>query len=427
MKFNYKRLSTILTTLAISATVFAGNGINSPYSRFGLGILSDQSLAVNRQMGGLGYALRDSRYINLLNPASIAYVDTLTMLFEAGFSLQNVNFKEGSKKINAHNASFDYIAMEFRLRKGLGMSFGFMPYSNVGYTFGNRNNAGSNNNGLNASNSNNYYGTGGIYQPFVAIGWQPLNNFSLGVMASYIYGDIAHTAATTFDDTSIRSTARYYTMDISSYKLDFGLQYGTKVGSKNYLTLGAVYSLGHDLNANAQLIEQTTLSGVVHSSDTASLNNSFKLPHTFGVGAVYSIGNKWRVGADYTLQQWGTSDFFGSETGSGVDRSKVSVGAEFSPGKIYGNMFQRMSYRAGAYYSQPYTQVNGKKGCDEYGVSAGFSIPIVNKYNNRSHLHISGQFIHLEPKSAGMISENYLRVNIGITFNEGWFTKMKVD
>lgn len=427
MANNYKKLLSILTTLFITASIFAGNGINSPYSRFGLGILCDQSFGVNRQMGGLGYALRDSRYINLMNPASIAYVDTLTMLFEAGFSLQNVNFKEGSNKINARNASFDYIAMEFRLHKGLGMSFGFLPYSNVGYSFGSRNAIESNNNGLSASSSNSYNGTGGIYQPYIALGWQPQKNLSVGIMASYIYGDISHTAATLFDDTSIRSTSRYYTMDISNYKLDFGLQYYTKVGRKNGLTLGVVYSLGHDLKADARMIEQTTLSGVVHSSDTTNLHNSFKLPHTFGFGAVYAIGNKWKVGADYTLQQWGTSDFFGSDTGKGIDRSKVSLGAEFAPGKLYGNLFQRMSYRAGAYYAQPYTEVNGKKGCEEYGVSAGFSIPIVNKHNNRSHLHISGQFIHLEPKSSGMISENYLRINIGITFNEGWFTKMKVD
>ena len=87
-----------------------------------------------------------------------------------------------------------------------------------------------------------------------------------------------------------------------------------------------------------------------------------------------------------------------------------------------------MSYRAGAYYAQPYTEINGKKGCEEYGVSAGFSIPFYNRNNKNSHatLHISGQYIHLEPKSQGMISENYLRINIGITFNESWFMKMKI-
>ena len=99
-----KKLLTILALFMLFTGISADNGINSPYSRFGMGILSDQNLAINRQMGGLGYAMYDNRYINLLNPAAIAHVDTLTMLFEAGFSLQNVNFKENSKKINAHNA-----------------------------------------------------------------------------------------------------------------------------------------------------------------------------------------------------------------------------------------------------------------------------------------------------------------------------------
>ena len=87
-----------------------------------------------------------------------------------------------------------------------------------------------------------------------------------------------------------------------------------------------------------------------------------------------------------------------------------------------------MSYRAGLYYAQPYTKINGMEGCDEYGVSAGVSIPLYNNNNNYSHgtLHISGQFIHLEPRSAGMITENYLRINIGITFNESWFMKLRV-
>ena len=87
-----------------------------------------------------------------------------------------------------------------------------------------------------------------------------------------------------------------------------------------------------------------------------------------------------------------------------------------------------IEYRAGAYYAQPYTKIKGENGCDEYGVSAGISLPFYNSNNRYSHatLHISGEFAHLEPKTAGMIAENYLRINIGITFNESWFMKMKV-
>ena len=125
----YKRLLFTVLALLTAYISQAENGINSPYSRFGLGPLSDQNLAVNRQMGGLGYALRDNSYINLLNPAAMSAADSTTMIFEGGFSLQNGNFKENGIKINAKNASFDYLAMSFRLRRNLGIALGMLHYS----------------------------------------------------------------------------------------------------------------------------------------------------------------------------------------------------------------------------------------------------------------------------------------------------------
>ncbi len=393
---------------------FADNGSNSPYSRYGVGLLSDQSLGINRQMGGLGYGLRSHSYINILNPASFAQADTLTMLFEAGFSMQNVNFKEGDRQINAKNASFDYIAVQFRIRKNLGMSAGFLPYSTVGYSFSN-----VSNNGTNEVSTNIYSGAGGIYQPYIGLGWQPAKWLSVGVMGSYIYGDITHQVGIDFANSTDRSKS--YGVSLKTYKVDFGMQYATKLGSKNEIVLGATYSLGHDMNADAQIVEATA-----DSTSTKKIDGGFKLPHTYGFGFTYTYNERFKIGADYTLQQWSTSSFFGID--KGVDRSKISIGAEYAPGRLSSNIFKMITYRAGAYYAQPYTELNGKKGCEEYGVSAGLSLPFLNNNNRNSHatLHLSGQFIHMEPKSAGMIAENYFRINLGITFNESWFIKLKV-
>ena len=52
-----KKIFTLLIILLSFACANADNGSNSPYSRYGIGLLSDQSLGVNRQMGGLGYGL----------------------------------------------------------------------------------------------------------------------------------------------------------------------------------------------------------------------------------------------------------------------------------------------------------------------------------------------------------------------------------
>ena len=409
-----KRILTIILGLIAFTGIYADNGINSPYSRYGVGILSNQGLGISSQMGGLGYALKSNSYINTLNPASFSAADTLTMLFEAGMSLQNVNFKEGNKQINAKNASFDYLAMQFRVRKNLGMSIGFLPYSTVGYSFSTTSAPGEN-----EASTDTYSGSGGIYQPYLGIGWEPVKGLSIGASASYIYGDITHSVAIDFANSTDRS--RTYNVSLRSYKLDFGMQYLAKLASKHSVMLGATYSLGHSLNADASITEVTQ-----SSTNTTNVKDGFKLPHTYGVGLMYNYNDNWKFGADYTLQQWSTSSFFGRD--KGCDRSKVAVGAEYTPSKLTNNIFKMISYRGGAYYAQPYTQINGNKGCEEYGVSAGFSIPFINRNNKYSYatLHLSGQYIHMNPKSAGMIEENYLRINVGITFSEAWFTKMKV-
>ena len=47
----------------------------------------------------------------------------------------------------------------------------------------------------------------------------------------------------------------------------------------------------------------------------------------------------------------------------------------------------RVLYRVGASYATPYFKMNGVDGPKEISVSAGFGIPIMNAYNNRSMLH----------------------------------------
>ena len=394
----------------------ADNGINSPYSRYGIGILSDQSLGINRQMGGLGYALRSHSFINIKNPASFSTADTLTMLFETGFSMQNVNFREGGKRINARNASFDYIAIQFRLCKNLGLSAGFLPYSNVGYSC-----SSTEKKGTYEAHTETYNGAGGIYQPYLGIAWKPFSWFSAGVTGSYIYGDITHQIV--YEYTNSNSSSKTYDASISNYKVDFGVQFMAKLAAKHHLTLGATYSLGHNLNAKAT--KTLSVSGVAQDTTIAC---GFKLPNTYGGGFAYKYNDRLTIGADYTYQQWSTSTFMGDNTSVGCDRSIFSLGAELSPNQMSKNLFKMISYRAGIRYAQPYTKIDGKEGCDEYGISAGVSIPFYNNNNNYSHgtLHISGEFIHLRPRSAGLITENYLRINIGITFNESWFMKLRV-
>lgn len=173
-------------------------------------------------------------------------------------------------------------------------------------------------------------------------------------------------------------------------------------------------------------------------ADTASftVNNGLEIPTTFGAGLSWNHADKLKLGADFSYQKWGSLEFpvyrVVNETPSYEltdnyysDRYKVTFGGEFCNNWESRRFFDRVRFRAGVSYASSYYKVNGIDGPDEISASIGFGIPIINAYNNRSVLNISGQWVHSSAK--GLLTENTFRINIGITFNERWFMKWKVD
>ena len=419
----YKVLISACLVWMMAIEIAAQTSTNSPYTRYGFGQLSDQSFGNSQAMGGISYGLRNGLQVNASNPASYSAVDSLTFIFDAGMSLQNANFKEGNVKINAKNSSVDYIAMQFRLAKGLGFSAGFLPYSNVGYNMNKTNKVTTDEHGNTTAANQAYVGDGGLQQVYVGLGYQIFKGLSIGTNFSFLYGDITHTASTTFSNTNAYSSSRSHKIDVSDYKLDFGLQYTHKLKEKHVLNLGAIYSLGHELNSTGYEYVEKYSGNTVITQSVDTIKNAFALPHTFGLGATYVYDNKLTVGLDYTLQKWEDVKFFNKD-GAFQNRSKISVGAEYLPNPIGRSYFSNIRYRVGAYYSSPYAKIDGKDGNREYGVSFGFGLPL---FMSKSILNISGQYVKVAPKLKGMLEENYLRINIGLTFNEQWFMKWKVD
>lgn len=118
--------------LFVVHTSSAQSGTNSPYSQYGLGLLSDQTSGFNRGMNGLGIGFREHNQVNFINPASYSAMDSLMFLFDIGMSGQITNFEENGHKLNANNADFEYAVAGFRATENLGVSFGILPFTNVG-------------------------------------------------------------------------------------------------------------------------------------------------------------------------------------------------------------------------------------------------------------------------------------------------------
>ncbi len=410
----FKVLTLSLITL-LSFPALAENGMNSPYTRFGFGQLAGMETGTSKGMGGTGIGVHNNNQINLLNPASYAAVDTLTFLLDVGMSLSNTNLSEGSVKMNAANTTFDYLAMQFRLMPRLGFTLGFMPFSNIGYDFSESKTVSNDEEGE-ITTTNRYYGTGGLRKVTAGLGYMPFKGLSIGANFSYIYGEIYHYIYNQYSDTNINSYTKQYRADITTYDIDLGLQYQARFG-KSRFTVGATYRPGHTIDDNAYII--TTIS----SNDTVS-TTSLSIPTTYGAGISYTYDERLTIAADYSMQQYSTANFFGVQ---GINRHRASIGMEYIPEQLTRKLFRRARYRAGLHYATSHYTVDGKPGPTEYGATVGIGLPIMNRWNGKSIVNISGQYIHVRPNAPGMITENSLRLNIGLSFNETWFNKWKVQ
>ena len=416
----------------MAATVngaWAQGGTNSPYSQFGIGALSDQSQSMSRGMNGVGYGLRQGNNVNTLNPASYSGVDSLTMLFDMGVSGQFTHYEEGKLRRNASLASFEYVVGSFRAWKNVGVSFGLLPYSSVGYEYS----TSSRDQNL-GQLTESFTGSGGLHEVFLGFGWRLLKPLSIGVNAGYLWGSIDRSVLPDADATA-NSLRKNYSTSVSNYKLDIGAQWVQPIGRFDRLTLGAVVGLGHNLKNDAEMTIVST-NQLSNSSDTTALKltDAFELPMSFGVGAAYQHAGKLTLAADFTLDKWGdvkfptfTGNEYKLQSGLLKDRMKINVGLDWlpNPSQMGGRFLEHVHYRMGAGYATPYYYINGKEGPKELSVSAGFGIPIVNMHNNRSVLNISGQWVR--SSATDFVTENYFRINIGVTFNERWFMKWKVD
>lgn len=434
-----RQLSAVVVMAILSGSAYAQSGTNSPYSQYGLGILSDQTASFNRGMNGLGLGFHEHNQINFSNPASYSALDSLSFIFDAGVSGQISNFKEGGNRTNAKNADFEYVVAGFRAFKNLGVSFGLIPFTNVGYSYSVTQKVTDSNN---TTATNSYSGNGGIHQVYLGVGWQPLRGLSVGVNGSYIYGEYTKTVINSYSDSYANSLTKVYAAEVRNYKVDFGLQYTARLTKKDQLTLGLTYGLGHKIGGKPtmQVISNNTQTGVADTTSfpkAGQANLKLELPTTYGIGLMYDHNNAVKVGVDYNLQKWGSvkaptyenagtsaSDYT-MKSGFYKDRHKVTVGMDICPQEYGLTFLKRVHYRAGVSYATPYYNINGHDGPNEISASIGFGIPIANKWNNRSHLNVSCQWVRQSAKD--LITDNTFRINIGLTFNERWFAKWKVQ
>ena len=386
---------------------------STPYSKMGYGMLNDNVSSIQRSMGGVGYAMRGGRIINVMNPAAYADVDSLTFLWDVGIDLTNLWSTENDNKGYSFAGGLDYLTGHFKVAKGLGASFGLLPYSSVGYTYG-----GTIDNGTETRS-----GSGGFNQLFLGVGYAPIKNLSVGMNLAYLFGTTSNTTLISSSSTS------YFTrnMKLRDWNAQLGVQYSLPVAAnRDMITLGATFQPKKSFHGDTWGTSFDTQDSKVDTIGFTSMGGNYDQPASIGVGMSYRFGNKLTVEADYTYQNWSGAKYkpisgYEPQTMKFDDRWKMAAGLQFTPNKR-GSYVGAMSFRAGAFYTHDYLNYNGNNVRD-YGASIGFGFPAPS---SKTTVNLGLEWRHRESSPTKLITENYFNITLGINFNELWFWKNRI-
>jgi hypothetical protein len=379
-----------------------GNTTNSPYSRWGYGILSDHSIGAGHAMGGIGYGLQSPSQINVLNPASYAAIDSLTFLFDLGADFSISRMKEEGYTQKFYNGSIKNINLLFPVGKSFAFSAGFIPVSAVGYEYSK----------VEDNGRTDYSGTGGMLQVYGGLAYK-YKDFSVGMNVGYLFGSLEQYIVTSgvgnpnIDSIVIRPHDLTFTL---------GVQQKIRLNEKQSLILGLAYT------PKIQTTGKSVKSFWVGSNqEEYAVVSGYDLAQTTGVGASLLMQDRWLVGADIKWENWKDARFADAKNVLN-DRWRYGAGAEYTPDAKSRSFFKRTKYRIGSYYTNSY--ITTDKGCsyDEFGLSAGVALPVYGK----SLLHLSLDYVNIVPSIAHLLSENYFKVTLNYTFNETWFYKRRI-
>lgn len=409
----YKTITVLLLAMLMGYGVAQAQIVTTPYSKMGYGMLNDNVSSIQRSMGGVGYAMEGGRIINVMNPASYSDVDSLTFLWDVGIELSNLWSKENGNKGYNFGAGLDYLTGHFKVAKGLGASFGLLPYSSVGYTYG----------GKISGGSEVRSGSGGISQLFLGVGYEPVKNLSVGVNFAYLFGSSANTTLISSNSSS------YFTRNfkVRDWNAQVGVQYSLPLlKNRDRLTLGVTFQPKKSFHGHAWGTSYDTQDNKADTIGYTSMKGNYEQPYSIGMGVSYVMDHRLTLEADYTFQKWSNAKYtpipgIEAQDTKFDDRWKLALGMQYTPNRR-GSYFGAMSFRAGAFFTHDYMKFDTSN-LRDYGFSVGVGLPAPG---SKTTINLGVEWRHREATPVNLISENYLNITLGVNFNELWFWKSRI-
>lgn len=414
----------LLTVLLIFILLQTKGQYSSPFSQFGLGMISNPVTSGNASLGGIAAGYASPLSINCSNPAS--YANAYLTTFEAGGFMEYGSFKTGDSSYNSGNGSISHISLLMPIKSTKwGLAMGMQPYSQTKLQFS-ANIYDSVLNHIALVNTHD----GSMYKAFVGTGYK-IKNFSFGLNIGLMWGGYSRVASYYVKDSFGRSFDQVSKINLSAFYYQVGLQYTKNLSKNDQLIIGL--SGATNTTATADQNNYTTTwqynSGTVLSEKSKKDSTQYKviMPGNIDIGFTLTHKKYLLYGMDFKYSNWSVMQY--NTSGKPLqNRWSVHGGFEFKPAlkenaksKKY---FNSIIYRAGGSIGKSEQNISNTL-INTYSLNLGLGLPV------RIPRIISYCNIGFEMGGRGMdnryANESYYRFNFFFTFADKWFTRTKFE
>lgn len=423
----------IVLTLLVSVSVFSQRTVSSPYSFFGVGEEFKPRTVEQISMGGLGAAYNSLYHINLSNPAAAAYLRYSTYTF--GLLNNDLTINDGTTKQSATTTSLSYFSIGFPIGQKAGAHFGLQPVSAMGYSLVS--------NVYDSSNTlteiTRFAGDGGLNRIYGSFGIFAAKNLSVGLEAGFVFGRIENSIRTQRAGVLL-ATKNVETANVKTGAIKLGVQYKKELKNKLILDVGATLKLSNTFNARGREYLYSLSVGVddfESPRDTVydvPLSGKLKNPLEVVVGLGLGKESKWYLGAEYEGQGAVNAEGFFNTVNNAYafgSSNRISVGGFYIPNiNSINGYWKRIKYSAGLRFEDTGLLVNGSSTANaftsikDFGMSFGLSLPLGRGLSN---MNLGVEYGKRGTTSNGLIQENYFNVRVGLSLNDIWFIKRRID
>lgn len=405
---------------------------SSPYSQFGLGDLKGSNLPQYRAMGGLSQGVRKpGQYdnINLANPASYSTLELTTFDVGASMDIHKLS-KIGISGKNQLNSTLSHITFGVPVNRFSAISFGLVPYTDLGYQFSNA--------GLVDTNKVNYIysGEGGISKAYMGYGFKLGKKFSFGFNLAYLFGNLKQNRAFEFANelTTVFNSRTQYSNAVGGLSYDYGLQYSSEINDQTKFIFGYTGNAGSSLNSRNNTVT-TRYKKDVRGDELATADSTFfaegaknkiNMPLTHTAGFAFEKNNGWLIGADVSYSKW--SDYREGNSNPGLNDSYgIVVGGQITPdANAITNYFKLVDYRFGIKYDKTFVQI-GNNDINQYAVTFGFGFPLPRNRSSFYKINLSAELGQRGTEKNDLVRDRYVNINLGFTLNDKWFQKTYIE